>query len=345
MATIKDIAKRAGVSITTVSRVLNEHPYVAEEKRLAVKKAIQQLNYAPNHNAIHLVKGKTGMIGVILPYVNNPYFSTTLEGISEEALAHGYRLILCQTDYDTSKEMDALQLLKNHQVDGIIICSRTSVWSEIEPFTQFGPITACEYVESDLISSVYVDYYQSFKQGMSYLVQNGHRRIGYCIGRKESTNSRIRQQAYRDVLRTIGEEVRADWIWDQCLDIESGVNLVRDLVRMKERPSALLVASDQTAAGIIAEARSQGLDIPHELSLISFDNHPIAGILNLTTIEHPSYQVGQTSFQVLHQLVTKNDVGSEKKKIPYRFIERGSVSFCQTNEDSFLSRKRRGSPC
>lgn len=325
MANIKDIARIAGVSITTVSRVLNNHPYVAKEKRLAVERAIEQLQYAPNHNAIHLVKGKTGMIGVILPYVNNPYFSTCLEGISREALSSGYRLVLCQTGYEQDKELEALQLLKNHQVDGVIVCSRSSQWDELEPYSRFGPIVACEKVESGAVSSVYVDYYQSFALGMTYLIQKGHRRIGYCIGRTDSANSLIRKQAYRDALASIGEPIREEWIFDQSIDMESGVQVVSQLSMMKERPTALLVVSDQTAAGIVAEAQSRGWSLPKDLSIIGFDNHPIAKILHLTTVEHPNYLVGCTAFQVIQRQISDKNASPERREVPYRLIERASV--------------------
>ncbi len=325
MANIKDIAKMAGVSVTTVSRVLNHHPYVKEEKRTAVLQAIEQLHYARNQNAVHLVKGKTKMIAVILPYVNNPYFSTILEGVSAEALASGYHLILCQTNYHAEQEMDALNLLKTNQVDGVIILSRSSVWNEILPFTEFGPVVACEKADSQVISSVYVDHYRSFSLGMSYLVEKGHRRIGYCVGRKDSHNSLNRKRAYCDTLDSIGEPFREEWIFDQCLDIEAGVRVVHQLLAMKERPTALLVASDHTAAGIVTEARKQGLRVPEDLAVVGFDNQPIADILNLTTIEMPINQIGTCAFRILHQEIMGEIVEPKQQELPFRLVERSSV--------------------
>lgn len=121
MANIKQIAQTAGVSISTVSRVLNNHPYVKEEKRKRVLDAVEELNYAKNINAIHLIKGKTYTIGVMLPFINLPYFSTIIEGIGNEALAAGYHINLCQTNYDSIEELRVLEMMKMKQFDGMII--------------------------------------------------------------------------------------------------------------------------------------------------------------------------------------------------------------------------------
>ena len=140
----KTNCKTAGVSISTVSRVLNNHPYVKEEKRKRVLDAVEELNYAKNINAIHLIKGKTYTIGVMLPFINLPYFSTIIEGIGNEALAAGYHINLCQTNYDSIEEIRVLEMMKMKQFDGMIICSRTSSWEQIETFAKFAPIISCE---------------------------------------------------------------------------------------------------------------------------------------------------------------------------------------------------------
>ncbi|MER2256753.1 MAG: LacI family DNA-binding transcriptional regulator, partial [Priestia megaterium] len=112
MTNIRDIAKKAGVSVSTVSRVLNHHPYVKEEKRRLVEQVIHELNYEQNINAVHLSKGKTNMIAVVLPFINHPYFSLLLEGVASQALEKHYQLVICQTNYDVKKEEEALHMLK-----------------------------------------------------------------------------------------------------------------------------------------------------------------------------------------------------------------------------------------
>jgi DNA-binding LacI/PurR family transcriptional regulator len=168
MANIKQIVLKAKVSPATVSRVLNDHPYVSEEKRDAVWAAVEQLDYSRNANAIHLLKGKTNRIAIMLPYVNHEYFSRILAGISEEALQENYTLVLCQTNYSREEELHVLELLKTKQVDGVIICSKTLEWEVIEQYARFGPIAVCEKSESSQVTSVYIDHYACFQTGLQY---------------------------------------------------------------------------------------------------------------------------------------------------------------------------------
>ena len=171
MANIKDIAKMAGVSVTTVSRVLNDHPYVSEEKRKAVIEIVEKLNYSQNANAVHLSKGKTNIVGVILPYINHPSFDAMVGGMMEGALTHNYRVLLCQTNYNKKEEMKSLHMLKTKQLDGLIICSRANDWEMIEPYASYGTIIACEDNDISNISSVYTNHSAAFQLGMNHLIK------------------------------------------------------------------------------------------------------------------------------------------------------------------------------
>jgi LacI family transcriptional regulator, repressor for deo operon, udp, cdd, tsx, nupC, and nupG len=322
---IREIAKLAGVSVSTVSRVLNNHPYVKEEKRKAVWEAVEKLNYTKNINAVHLAKGKTSIIGVVLPYVNHPYFSTIVEGISTEALQCGYHLLLFQTSYEANKEIEALEMLKMKQVDGIIICSRTIHWEWIEAYKDYGPIVLCENVKGKDMLSVYINHYQAFKLGMNYLIEKGHRKIGYCIGRTTGTNSKAREDAYYEALKQINESPRPEWIFDHCLYIEDGKRVVTSLLTMKERPTALLVSSDQVAAGIVTFAQHKGMKIPEELAILSFDNHPISEALHITTIELPLSLMGKRAFRMIYNHLESGEMTKKTEDLSVRLVERLTV--------------------
>jgi LacI family purine nucleotide synthesis repressor len=325
VANIRQIAKEAGVSVTTVSRVLNNHAYVSEEKRKAVLEAINRLNYSRNLNAIHLIKGKTNIVGVMLPYINHAYFARLLEGIASEALRSNYQLILFQTDYNPEEEMKALNMLKMKQIDGLIICSKALEWEQIEPFTDDGPILACEDTGDAAISSIYIDHYASFQQGLFYLMERGHRHIGYCLGRVNSNNSQARRKAYVDALALIDEVVREEWMFYQCYSIEDGVKVVNKLLTMKERPTALLVAGDQVAVGIMMEAKKNGIRIPEDLAIIGFDNQPIAEVFDLTTIDNQLFEMGTSAFRIVHNQIMKKKREPEKCRLEFRLIERSTV--------------------
>ena len=325
MANIKEIAKLAGVSIATVSRVLNQHPYVREDKRAAVLEAVEKLNYSQNMNAVHLVKGKTSMIAVVLPYVNHPYFGGIIDGIANASLACNYKLILCQTDYRAEEEQKVLDMLRMKQVDGIVFCSKTMACDEIEPYTVYGPIIACENAGDRAISSVFIDHYGSFKLGMDYLIAKGHRKIGYFIFRGDSYSNMNRKRAYKDALQAIGEEPYAEWQFERIFDFERGVEVVHRLLAMKNRPTALLGGGDHPAAAIVAEARKHGIRVPEDLAVIGSDNQPIAEVLGITTIEQSMYDVGTNAFKILFERMNDKSLPSMRKELTYRLIERSTV--------------------
>ncbi|MEH6889798.1 LacI family DNA-binding transcriptional regulator [Bacillus sp. JJ864] len=325
MVNIKQIAKTAGVSVTTVSRVLNEHPYVSEDKRQRVLETVEELNYAKNINAVHLLKGKTHTIGVMLPFINLPYFSTIIEGIGTKALEAGYRINLCQTNYDSIEEIRVLEMMKMKQFDGMIICSRTSSREAIEPYAKFAPIISCEKLLHPLISSVYINHYDGFRIGTEYLIQNGHEHIGFCLARKKSVSTKQREQAFFDTLHAAGKRSQTDWQFYQCYTIQDGANVIQSILAMKNRPTALFVANDQVAAGLLTEAKKQGLRVPEDLAILGFDNHPISEALEITTIEHPGLAMGNRAFSLFYEQVQQEQITGTSEELPFRLIERGTV--------------------
>ncbi|EMA6341556.1 LacI family DNA-binding transcriptional regulator [Bacillus cytotoxicus] len=325
MVNIKQIAQTAGVSITTVSRVLNDHPYVSQEKRERVLHAVEQLNYAKNINAIHLIKGKTFTVGVMLPFINLPYFSTIIEGIGNEALSAGYHINLCQTNYDSIEEMRVLEMMKMKQFDGMIICSRTNSWEQIEPYSKFAPIVSCEKLTHPLISSVYVDHYEGFRIGTNYLLNKGHTRIGVCLARRKSVSTLQREKAFADVLQTAQRRVQPDWMFYQCYTMQDGAKVLHRILNMKERPTAIFAANDQVAAGLVTEAKKQGLHIPEDLAVLGFDNHEISKALEITTIEHPGLTMGACAFSLFHKQIQAEQITGYAEELPFHLIERKTV--------------------
>ncbi|ABS23134.1 MULTISPECIES: LacI family DNA-binding transcriptional regulator [Bacillus cereus group] len=325
MVNIKQIAQTAGVSITTVSRVLNDHPYVSQEKRERVLHAVEQLNYAKNINAIHLIKGKTFTVGVMLPFINLPYFSTIIEGIGNEALIAGYHINLCQTNYDSIEEIRVLEMMKMKQFDGMIICSRTSSWEQIEPYSKFAPIVSCEKLTHPLISSVYVDHYEGFRIGTNYLLNKGHTRIGVCLARRKSISTLQREKAFADVLQTAQRRVQPDWMFYQCYTMQDGAKVLQRMLNMKERPTAIFAANDQVAAGLVTEAKKQGLHIPEDLAVLGFDNHEVSKALEITTIEHPGLTMGARAFSLFHKQMQAEQITGYAEELPFHLIERKTV--------------------
>jgi DNA-binding LacI/PurR family transcriptional regulator len=319
MTNIRDIAKIAGVSVTTVSRVINNHPYVSKEKQDAVWNAIEKSNYQKNMNAVHLRTGKTFLIGIVLPFSDHPYFSQLVKGIANEALKNNYKLVLFQTNYQESKEIEAFDMLKHKLIDAVIICSRISDWSIIDEYLPYGPIILCEDSREKKVSSTFVDHYKSFSIALEYLYSKGHKKIGYCIGRRSGANSQQRELAYKEFLKKLNEPFQPDYIFDDCLYFEDGEQVINKIKKMSNPPSALLVTSDQVAAGIVTCCQNQHISIPDDLALIGFDNQPIAKFMNITTIEIPLVEIGRKLFiQACNENVTHEEIS-------VKFIERQTV--------------------
>ncbi|WP_106766740.1 LacI family DNA-binding transcriptional regulator [Paenibacillus faecalis] len=325
MANIKEIAKLAGVSVSTVSRVLNNHPYVSEEKRTRVNETIKKLKYARNMNAVHLITGKTQNIAIMLPFINHAYFSILLEGIGKEALANHYRLIICQTGYDQDEEREVFEMLRNREIDGIIVLSTATPVEKIEEYCSYGPIVCCQQAGKRAFSSVYIDHARAFRSAMACLIDKGHRHIGFTVGRMDSPSTRARMSEYEKVLSELGEPLREEWILDGCLDMEEGAAIMKRLLDLSERPSAMLVTGDHVAAGLVWEARRLGISIPEELAVIGFDNQPIGKMIGLTTIDNRLYEMGAEAFRILFQCIENPDQESVQKELDFELIKRSSV--------------------
>ncbi|WP_271852637.1 LacI family DNA-binding transcriptional regulator [Planococcus maritimus] len=320
MANIKDVAHIAGVSVATVSRVLNHHPYVSEDKKAAVLRAMEQVNYNRNINAVHLSKGQTNLIGVVVPFSNHPYFGLLIEGIANEALKQNYKLVLFQTNYETDRELEALAMLKDKQIDALIICSRISPWHLIEEYLSYGPIVVCENTRGTNVSSTFVDHYGSFFLALEYLHSKGYRKIGYCLGREMGANSDLRRTAYQDFLQKYKLAFNPNFVFYNCFNFEDGEHVLNRITEMKSPPAALLISSDQVAAGILTCCKEQGMVVPDQLALLGFDNQPIAKIMNITTLEIPLVEIGRKLFaQAIEEGI------SSQEEISVKLIERQTV--------------------
>ncbi|WP_163538360.1 LacI family DNA-binding transcriptional regulator [Gracilibacillus sp. YIM 98692] len=321
MANIRDIAKMANVSVTTVSRVLNNHPYVSEEKREAVLQVIKEQNYQQNIHAVHLSRGKSNLVGVVVPFAKHPYFGLLLEGIANEAIEHDYHLVLIQTNYDEKKEQEALEMLKYKQIDALIICSRISAWKVVEEYASFGDIIVCENAsDRKKVQSVYVDHYEGFYQALQYLYEKGHQRIGYCIGRQSGSNSYFRAKAYQDFLHEKQLPFDESFVFYENYYLEDGQKVVNQLSYLDLPPTSLLVTSDVVAAGILTACQDKGIHVPENLAIVGFDNQPIAKMMKITTFEIPIVEMGRKLFSQV-----KKESPIKHKELDITLVERETV--------------------
>lgn len=320
MTNIKKIAEYAGVSITTVSRVLNNHPYVSDEKRKNVLQAIEHLNYSRNINAIHLSKGKTHLIGVIIPYTNHPYYGAIIQGINKQANALGYHIVIFQTQYEREKEIQALKMLQMKQLDGIIICSRISEMKVLLEYRGYGPIILCEDTTQSEFSSISIDHYAAFTSALEYLVTKGYKRIGYSLGRKKSRNSFLRTKAFQDTLHKYQLTSKDEWLFEGSYYIKDGEKIFQEWAAMQDKPDAIVITNDDTAAGFIISAQKSGVKVPEDVAILGFNNDTISEMLDITTISLPLESIGRTAVELFEEPEMIKHV-----KLGFSLVKRRSV--------------------
>lgn len=317
MPNIKDIAKLAGVSVTTVSRVLNDHPYVTGDKRKRVQEVMKELDYTPNRNAVDLSRGRTNTIGFVLPYNDHPWFDKLMNGVLEAAFAECYSVVICPTAYDQKEEERYLRMLKTKRIDGLVIASRANNWETIAPYAKYGPIVACEYIDHPLISCVYVDQMKACMDGFQVLKDRGHERVAFTVGRheKQSNTTKWKMEAYKAVFGAIDPEL---FLYD-CYNVEDGKRAAERFLTLDEPPTALYSNGDEVAAGMYYYTTRNGFDVPRDIAILGEENLQIADVLDISTVDKSVRETGRVAVELL--------LGAEieKREVRHEIIFRNSI--------------------
>lgn len=330
MANISDVVRLSGVSKSTVSRVINNYPHISKEKKELVLKAMEELGYTPNLSARRLRGQLSTTIGVIVPRIVNPFFSYLVDAIEKVGYQNGYQTLICQSNEDKEKELAFLNLLKTKQADGLIMTSIENDWEVIEPFTQFGPIVLCnEYVNVKSVPIIRLDQYKGAYMGVKHLIEKGHRKIAYCTGGlfTEFGKDKDRNQGYQRALEEAGIKINPNWILVNQHTIEDGKRVLKLILEMKERPTAVFTGSDEVAAGLMFAAKRHNLTIPDDLAIIGFDDQPLAELLDpgLTSIRQPIDQIGKKAMEVLLELLDNPDTAPVTYELPFELVVRHST--------------------
>ncbi|TYS28869.1 LacI family DNA-binding transcriptional regulator [Bacillus pumilus] len=325
MSNIREIAKKAGVSVTTVSRVMNDHPYVKEEKRARVLHAMKELKYTRNIQAVHLAKGYSNMLGIVLPTIDHSYFSRLVRGIAEKAQSHGMHFALFQTGYDPIKEKEALMSLKERRVDGLIFCSNALSDRDILNWQESGPIIFCHPTPCENCSTVSIAHDQAFKEGLHHLASSGHQRIAIVLARIEGANSQSRLQAYQDMMKSLGQDIDEKWIIEGKLTLFDGKQLFSEWQEMKNRPTALFITNDDVSAGFLLEAQRHAIKAGELPAILGFQNDYLSEALGISSIDIPLKRMGQEAFDLFDRAIKGE--APEKRMLPFRLIERTTTVF------------------
>lgn len=310
MVTIKDVAKYAGVSVTTVSRVINnsQHP-INPETRQRVEEAIQRLGFCPNAMARGLHVNETKTIGLILPDIANPYYPGIVRGIEDVAHEQGYTVILCNSDRSRERTQKYLQVLREKRVDGIIFTGGGAVEDARTHhfFDQDAMVKVIIGRPRGNLPAVQIDNVQAAREAVEHLFSLGHRRIATITGPRVSTTATDRLEGYRQALEEHGVEVNPEWIIEGDFDSESGYHAVD---KLQSGITAIFVHNDLMAIGAIKALQEKGIRIPEEVAIVGFDNIPLASFVTpkLSTVAVPVYDLGVTAMQVLAELLAGREV-------------------------------------
>lgn len=314
-ATINDIAKTAGVSRTTVSRVLNNSGYVKEETKKKVLKVIKELHYTPSAIARSLSTNKTNTIGVIVPEINDPFFGDIIKGISEIADEYNLNIILCNTDEDMDKELRALKLLKEQRIQGILI---TPTFGEDEfnseylnTIENFGiPIILIDgHVRYSNFSGVFIDHIKGAYEGTKALIKAGHEKIAIITGRMNSRPARHRLIGYKKALEMNNIDIEDKYIFYGNYQHQSAYEVTKEMLKMKDRPTAVFVSSNMMVLGCIKALNEEKIKIPEDMAIIGFDKIEILNMIgmNISYINSHTVEIGRTGMKMLIDCLNTSD--------------------------------------
>lgn len=308
MATIVDVAREAGVSVATVSRVLNGKARVSERLRARVADAVEALQYVPNLTARNLRRNESRTILILAPNITNPYYAHIIAGIGSEAHEQGYGYYLCDTGGERRREQQVLERLGLRQADGAILLATELGAGWLRPYAARYPIVQCSEYDPDVdIAHVSIDNYRATRDVMAYLIKQGHARIGLVSSENRYHSTLTRERAYRDALAEAGISPREGYVRKATKDysFKSGFYAAQSLLSQEERPTALFCISDMLALGAIASAKEMGFRIPEDVTIIGFDDvdHTTMFHPYVTTVVQPCFQLGRRAMQMLGELM------------------------------------------
>lgn len=325
--TIYDVAREAGVSMATVSRVVNGNPNVKPATRKKVNEVIERLDYRPNAVARGLASKKTTTVGVIIPSVSNVFFSSLARGIDDIAVMYKYNIILANSDENPEKEIQVFNTLLAKQVDGIIYLGnsmtprlRTEIARTSTPVVLAGTVA-----EGDEFSSINIDYKEAVREATEILLARNEK-VALVTGPSDhEINKNHYVVGYKNAHEKLGRKVDEDLIIQGDYDLESGEKIYGEI--HASGATAALVHDDIVAVGLLNALQDHGVKVPEEFELITSHNSTYCKIVRpqMSSIQLPLYDLGAVAMRLLTKIMAKEEVEEHKVILPHKIVERGST--------------------
>lgn len=318
-ATIRDVAKRAGVGVATVSRVLNNSGYAKPETRERVLQAAAELGFVPSQLARGLVRRLSATVGLVIPDITNPFFPAITRGVEDAASEAGYTVFLCNTDNDPTLESLDVQKLRERRVDGIIFVGTSERRELVERLLadQIPVVVTDRQLEHADVDTVLVDNHAGALAACRHLIGLGHRRIAHAAGHRSTRTGQDRCSGYQEALREAGVPFDESLVSWGDFTYESGYHAAQVLLGRTPRPTAIFAANDLIAFGAMRAAEDAGIRVPEELSVVGFDDIQMASVVRpgLTTVRQPAYEMGRTAMRMLLERINGRVEGAARRHL------------------------------
>ncbi len=331
-----DVAKLAGVSEATVSRVFNNVGPIREETKQKVVEAAKALNYQPNAIAQSFAKGKSGNIGVIVPYLpkvhllSTHYFSEILSGIGVKLGLHQYNLLLLFQSPHERK--DYVQLFQSQKVDGCIILGSRNVPGEKEEIARLHELglpycLVNQTFDDEPFNSIDAKHYEGSFEAVSLFIKKGHKRIAFLNGPLEYSNSSDRLKGYQDALRQAGITPKHEWVFEGNYSRTSGLKIAQELGSMMSKIDAVFAGNDRMAIGLMQGLSKQGFLAGQDYALIGYDDSDVASIIHpqLSSVQVPLFEMGQMAAEKVLQALLEGKTEGYQERLPVYVVERDSI--------------------
>lgn len=324
MATIKDIAREAGVSVASVSRYFNNKELLSKSACDAIEKTVNKYGYVPNSIGRSLRVARSGKILIVLPTLENPMYLKIITAIENECYQYGYTALTCDTHRDAYKERYILSMLENHYADGAILFSSCLSGEELNSLSKKYPmVLCCEQRHDANLSGVSIDDHAAALEATEHLINKGHKNIAMASGMDAYGSTALREQGFCDALKKHGLDAGLNKILRGHYGFNSGMEAVERLSALEEMPTALVCISDAVAIGAMRKALLMG----KSLAVVGFDNIALAGVYlpEITSVAQPRTLMGKTAMKMLLELIENPRQQRQKRFLPHQLVERAST--------------------
>jgi DNA-binding LacI/PurR family transcriptional regulator len=318
---IKSVAKKAGVSVATVSRVLNHPDAVAPDTKEHILSVMESLDYTPNWFARGLKLNRTGVIALLIPDILDLGYMEIAKGVEDVAHQKKYNIMLCTTEEDRGKEKEQVENFLTRKVDGIILVSSFLKNSDLQQIKKqdVSVVLIGKNEDNTGANLVYTDYKAATSEAVKHMIEIGHKKIGMIYGTRPKLENMDKLEGFKKTLMEEGLNYRDSHIVEEENSIEGGYLAASKLLNQADRPEALFVSSDTMAIGAMEKIKQTGLRIPQDIAVVGFDNLKISGFMEpkLTTVAKPMYRMGLVAARLLFDLMEEDE---QKEQEPQEIL-------------------------